>query len=187
MERASRRCRRNGWSRRGCHGVHPDGAPRRNHLRTRSRRRAEATAARSRYRVSTPRQTIVPRPREARIRRPLNRAPNSEIAETEGDVGVLRYPVSATAAEKPLPHKGPESFASWTSPVRPRSPALVKSKVSASPLRAARRRGQCDGGWLLRLARGSNRVACLGKSGRSDATGLTHQRPVGTRLLSEWT
>src|SRR5207244_9577573 len=39
--------------------------------------------------------------------------------------GVLRYPISATAVEKPLPHKGPESFPSWTSPVRPRSPALV--------------------------------------------------------------
>jgi len=34
--------------------------------------------------------------------------------------GVLRYPDSATAAEKPLPHKGHESFPSWTSPVRPR-------------------------------------------------------------------
>jgi len=40
--------------------------------------------------------------------------------------GVLRYPISATAAEKPLPRKGRESFPSWTSPVRPRSPALRK-------------------------------------------------------------
>src|SRR2546430_17036565 len=43
--------------------------------------------------------------------------------------GVLRYPISATAVEKPLPRKGPESFPSWTSPVRPRSPALVNSRV----------------------------------------------------------
>src|SRR2546425_2439734 len=41
--------------------------------------------------------------------------------------GVLRYPISATAAEKPLPSKGQESFPSWTSPVRPRSPALAKA------------------------------------------------------------
>ena len=39
-------------------------------------------------------------------------------------LGRLPYPVSATAAEKPLPRKGPGSFPSWTSPVRPRSPAL---------------------------------------------------------------
>jgi len=32
----------------------------------------------------------------------------------------LRYPISATAAEKPLPRKGPDSLPSWTSPVRPR-------------------------------------------------------------------
>src|SRR2546428_4563272 len=37
-------------------------------------------------------------------------------------LGGLPYPVSATAAEKPLPRKGPGSFPSWTSPVRPRSP-----------------------------------------------------------------
>jgi len=41
---------------------------------------------------------------------------------------VLRYPVSATIAEKPLFHKGQDSFPSWTSPVRPRSPALVSSR-----------------------------------------------------------
>ena len=39
---------------------------------------------------------------------------------------VLRYPVSATAAGKPLRRKGRESFPSWTSPIRPRSPALRK-------------------------------------------------------------
>jgi hypothetical protein len=38
---------------------------------------------------------------------------------------------SATGAEKPLPHKGPESFPSWTSPVRPRSPALYKGRDSS--------------------------------------------------------
>src|SRR5262249_33896762 len=35
---------------------------------------------------------------------------------------VLRYPDSPTAAQKTLPGKGPDSFPSWTSPVRPRSP-----------------------------------------------------------------
>ena len=50
-----------------------------------------------------------------------------EIAKIQADIVVLRYPISATAAEKPLPRKGPESFPSWTSPVRPRSPALRKS------------------------------------------------------------
>src|SRR3989442_6848108 len=45
--------------------------------------------------------------------------------------GVLRYPISATAVEKPLPRKGPESFPSWTSPVRPRSPALSKGPDSS--------------------------------------------------------
>src|SRR5439155_10238774 len=45
--------------------------------------------------------------------------------------GVLRYPISATAVEKPLPRKGPESFPSWTSPVRPRSPALTKGRDSS--------------------------------------------------------
>src|SRR5256884_9895646 len=44
--------------------------------------------------------------------------------------GVLRYPISATAVEKPLPRKGQESFPSWTSPVRPRSPALEKAPIS---------------------------------------------------------
>jgi hypothetical protein len=44
--------------------------------------------------------------------------------------GILRY-VSATAAEKPLPSKGPKSFPSWTSPVRPRSPALSKGRDSS--------------------------------------------------------
>src|SRR5882724_13698996 len=52
---------------------------------------------------------------------------NGEIAKIQADIGVLRYPISATAAEKPLPRKGPESFPSWTSPVRPRSPALYVS------------------------------------------------------------
>src|SRR5207247_11165266 len=45
----------------------------------------------------------------------------------------LRYPISATAAEKPLPRKGRGSFPSWTSPVRPRSPALVKSRRLRRP------------------------------------------------------
>jgi len=40
-----------------------------------------------------------------------------EIAKIEADVDVLRYPISATAAEKPLRRKGQESFPSWTSPV----------------------------------------------------------------------
>jgi len=68
----------------------------------------------------------------------LQREANREIAEIEADVGVLRYPASATTAEKPLPHKGPESFPSWTSPVRPRSPALesLAALVSAAPLTA---------------------------------------------------
>jgi hypothetical protein len=35
---------------------------------------------------------------------------------------VLRYPVSATAPEKPLSRKGRERFPSWTSPVRPGRP-----------------------------------------------------------------
>ena len=56
------------------------------------------------------------------------------VAETGQDVGrprgtELRYPVSATTAEKPLPRKGPESFPSWTSPVRPRSPALFEARA----------------------------------------------------------
>jgi hypothetical protein len=53
--------------------------------------------------------------------------------------GILRYPISATAAEKALPHKGRESFPSWTSPVRPRSPALVKAPTSQGlPRRSVR-------------------------------------------------
>jgi hypothetical protein len=56
--------------------------------------------------------------------RPPPSGADSEVAKIEGDLGILRYPVSATAAEKPFPHKGQESFPSWTSPVRPRSPAL---------------------------------------------------------------
>ncbi|SRR5436309_6355345 len=51
----------------------------------------------------------------------LNRCANRKSRSREG---VLRYPVSATAAGKPLRREGPESFPSWTSPVRPRSPAL---------------------------------------------------------------
>jgi hypothetical protein len=31
---------------------------------------------------------------------------NGEIAKIQADIGVLRYPISATAAEKLLPHKG---------------------------------------------------------------------------------
>jgi len=42
---------------------------------------------------------------------------------------VLRYLVSATIAEKPLFHKGQDSFPSWTSPVRPRSPALDRLRA----------------------------------------------------------
>ena len=38
--------------------------------------------------------------------------------------GILRYPISATAAEKALPHKGPESFPSWPSPVGQRRASL---------------------------------------------------------------
>ena len=51
---------------------------------------------------------------------------------------VLPYPVSATAAEKLLSHNGRGSFPSWTSPVRPRSPALesLAALVSAAPLTA---------------------------------------------------
>ena len=52
----------------------------------------------------------------------------------------------ATAAEKPLPRKGPESFPSWTSPVRPRSPALSKGPDSS---------GLC----LLVLPRGAGAAA----------------------------
>ena len=48
-----------------------------------------------------------------------------EIVNSHGSGSRLRYPLSATAAEKPLPRKGRGSFPSWTSPVRPRSPALV--------------------------------------------------------------
>jgi len=57
-------------------------------------------------------------------RRPLLPEGSREIAKSEAYIGVLRYPVSATAAQKPLSRKGQESFPSWTSPVRPRSPAL---------------------------------------------------------------
>src|SRR5207244_7504718 len=46
------------------------------------------------------------------------------IPNTQGSGSLLCYPISATAAERPLPRKGPESFPSWTSPVRRRSPAL---------------------------------------------------------------
>ena len=66
-----------------------------------------------------------------------------KIAET--DVGVLRYPLSATAAEKPLPHKGPESFPSWTSGRRrfdPGRPLFVRALTRQGfffwPLGAAR-------------------------------------------------
>ena len=38
--------------------------------------------------------------------------------------GILRYPISATAAEKALPHEGPESFPSWPSPVGQRRASL---------------------------------------------------------------
>jgi len=50
-----------------------------------------------------------------------------ENRPSEATGAVLRYPISATAAEKPLRHKGQESFPSWTSPVRPRSPALIET------------------------------------------------------------
>ena len=67
----------------------------------------------------------------------LQRAANGEIVETEADVGVLRYPDSATAAEKPLSRKDHESFPSWTSSVRPRSPALepvvAREEVASAP------------------------------------------------------
>src|SRR5215470_7601797 len=53
------------------------------------------------------------------------------IPNTQGSGSILRYPVSATAAEKPLSCKGQESFPSWTSPVRPRSPALRKGRESS--------------------------------------------------------
>src|SRR5262249_28992569 len=45
---------------------------------------------------------------------------NREIAESEADVGVLRHPISATAAERPAP-QDQDRFSSWKSPVRPRS------------------------------------------------------------------
>ena len=47
----------------------------------------------------------------------------------------MRYPVSATAAEKPLPDKGQESFPSWTSPT-----TLANSLVPGlyPPARSAR-------------------------------------------------
>src|SRR2546430_243578 len=72
--------------------------------------------------------------------------------------GILRYPISATAAEKPLPRKGQESFPSWTSPVRPRSPALVKTPSSrAVPWSGASRR----------LAQPTSRLAIQWSSARS--------------------
>jgi hypothetical protein len=65
-------------------------------------------------------------------------AVEGEIANRHGRQSALRYPISATAGEKPLPHKGRESFPSWTSAVRPRSPALesLAALVSAAPLTA---------------------------------------------------
>jgi len=41
--------------------------------------------------------------------------------------GPMRYPFLLPPS-KTLARKGPESFPSWTSPVRPRSPALVRSR-----------------------------------------------------------
>jgi len=49
---------------------------------------------------------------------------NGEIAKIQADIGVLRYPISATGAEKPLPRKGRESFPSWTSSVHQRRASL---------------------------------------------------------------
>ena len=47
---------------------------------------------------------------------------------------VLHYPVSATAAEKSLRHKGQESFPSWTSPVRPRSITVGRRTYLVEPV-----------------------------------------------------
>src|SRR5436190_10012628 len=80
-----------------------------------------------------------------RIRKTGNRG----IGEIEADVRVLPYSVFATAAEKPLPHKGQESFPSWTSPVRPRSPALSQTCGRFVPFG-----GDDDAYPLARAARG---------------------------------
>src|SRR5439155_23697160 len=63
------------------------------------------------------------------------KVPGGELLKTDLVARVLRYPISATAAEKPLSHKGQESFPSWTSPVRPRSPALVRTSPSTQATR----------------------------------------------------
>src|SRR5712691_12212313 len=63
--------------------------------------------------------------RAAKTSHPARRR-TAKLPKADRVAGVLRYPDSATAAEKPLPRKGPESFPSWTTPVRPRSPALLK-------------------------------------------------------------
>src|SRR5206468_1636143 len=94
---------------------------------------------------------------------PCVRARSAEripAADADGEIGKLaaapKYCVIlgfAGAAEKPLPHKARDSFPSWTSPVRPRSPALDGSPCAirgfrwrASTTRIRRER-------LLRCAR----------------------------------
>src|SRR5207302_9271852 len=72
-----------------------------------------------------------PRRREPRVGHANGAPPQLGNRQSEANGAVLRYPISATAAEKPLPHKGQESFPSWTSPVRPRSPALRKERLVA--------------------------------------------------------
>src|SRR5437867_7624393 len=97
---------------------------------------------------------------------------NGEIAKIQADIGVLRYPISATAAEKPLPRKGPESFPSWTSPVRPRSPALYVSLCRVRrflrPTRArSNRRPTSDTGRQKRSRVRRRRAAREGEGGVS--------------------
>src|SRR5437867_1380605 len=73
---------------------------------------------------------------------PSRRWRTAKLPKADRVAGVLRYPLSATAGEKPLPRKGPESFPSWTSPVRPRSPAFRNGTTrSLSAPRRRRRRG----------------------------------------------
>ena len=79
---------------------------------------------------------------------------HAKTSGTRPGAEVLRYPVSATAAEKPLPRKGQESFPSWTSPVRPRSPALFgtpwkrKGSVTFDGGRSYLATGECSR-WVL--------------------------------------
>ena len=85
---------------------------------------------------------------------------------------VLRYPVSATAADNPLPSKGQESFPSWTSPVRPRSPALDEFKwLAAAALQAtARPRVDIPEGTIASLQRRDCRSVPNNRSARSFAS-----------------